>query len=88
MLRARLQNGMRVLDLGCGWGSLTLWIAERYPGCQVLAETYGAGDAERWLQRWRLFFQSCAELFGYCGGNEWWVTHLRLRPRAEARPRR
>ena len=35
--RARLEDGMRVLDLGCGWGSLSLWIAEQYPNCQVLA---------------------------------------------------
>lgn len=35
--RARLEDGMEVLDLGCGWGSLSLWIAERYPNCQVLA---------------------------------------------------
>jgi cyclopropane-fatty-acyl-phospholipid synthase len=35
--RARLQDGMQVLDLGCGWGSLSLWIAEQYPNCRVLA---------------------------------------------------
>lgn len=35
--RAELENGMEVLDLGCGWGSLTLWIAKRYPQCRVLA---------------------------------------------------
>ncbi len=35
--RARLEDGMRVLDLGCGWGSLTMWIAEHYPNCEVLA---------------------------------------------------
>jgi cyclopropane-fatty-acyl-phospholipid synthase len=35
--RARIKDGMRVLDLGCGWGSLTLWIAEHYPNCEVLA---------------------------------------------------
>jgi len=29
--RAGLQDGMRVLDLGCGWGSFTLWAAERFP---------------------------------------------------------
>jgi cyclopropane-fatty-acyl-phospholipid synthase len=52
----------------------------------VLAATYGADDALRWLQRWRLFFLSCGELFGYRRGNEWWVTHLRFRPRGEARP--
>lgn len=35
--RARLIDGMDVLDLGCGWGSLSMWIAERYPRCRVLA---------------------------------------------------
>jgi len=35
--RARLEDGMEVLDLGCGWGSLSLWIAEQYPDCRVLA---------------------------------------------------
>lgn len=33
--RAGIENGMSVLDLGCGWGSLSLWIAETYPDCQV-----------------------------------------------------
>ena len=35
--RAELADGQRVLELGCGWGSLTLWMAERYPGSQVTA---------------------------------------------------
>jgi cyclopropane-fatty-acyl-phospholipid synthase len=35
--RAGLEDGMRVLELGCGWGSLCLWIAEKYPACRVLA---------------------------------------------------
>ena len=33
--RAGIKNGMRILDLGCGWGSLSLWIAENYPECQI-----------------------------------------------------
>jgi cyclopropane-fatty-acyl-phospholipid synthase len=33
--RAGIENGMRVLDLGCGWGSLSLWIAEQFPDCQI-----------------------------------------------------
>ncbi len=33
--RAGIEDGMRILDLGCGWGSLSLWIAEHYPGCQI-----------------------------------------------------
>ncbi len=28
---------MEILDLGCGWGSLSLWLAERYPNARVLA---------------------------------------------------
>ncbi len=35
--RAGLADGMSVLDLGCGWGSLALWIAEMYPLCQITA---------------------------------------------------
>lgn len=35
--RAGLVDGMRVLDLGCGWGSLSLYIAENYPKCKIVA---------------------------------------------------
>ncbi|TWT76124.1 Cyclopropane-fatty-acyl-phospholipid synthase [Posidoniimonas polymericola] len=35
--RADLQNGQRILELGCGWGSLSLWMAEKYPDAQVTA---------------------------------------------------
>lgn len=41
----------------------------------VLINTYGKQEAQIWLQRWRMFFMACAELFGYADGNEWLVTH-------------
>ncbi len=35
--RAGLQDGMDILELGCGWGSLTLWMAKRYPASRITA---------------------------------------------------
>jgi cyclopropane-fatty-acyl-phospholipid synthase len=35
--RAGVEDGMTLLDLGCGWGSLTGWLAERYPRSRILA---------------------------------------------------
>ena len=34
---SRLADGQRVLELGCGWGSLTLWMAERFPRSRIIA---------------------------------------------------
>jgi cyclopropane-fatty-acyl-phospholipid synthase len=34
--RARLKDGMEILELGCGWGSLSLWMAEHYPRSSIL----------------------------------------------------
>ena len=44
----------------------------------VLTEAYGAAEAARWFQRWRMFWMACAELFGYSGGDEWLVAHYRF----------
>lgn len=35
--RAELQDGHRILELGCGWGSLTLWMASHYPNARITA---------------------------------------------------
>jgi cyclopropane-fatty-acyl-phospholipid synthase len=35
--RAALADGQRILELGCGWGSLSLWMAARYPASEVVA---------------------------------------------------
>jgi cyclopropane-fatty-acyl-phospholipid synthase len=41
----------------------------------ILRGTYGEGEAGRWWVYWRVFFMSCAELFGYDEGREWLVSH-------------
>lgn len=33
--RAQIADGQRILELGCGWGSLSLWLAEHYPRAQI-----------------------------------------------------
>ena len=35
--RAELADGQRILELGCGWGSLTLWMARKYPNARITA---------------------------------------------------
>jgi len=35
--RAGIEDGMEILDLGCGWGSFALFAAERFPGSRVTA---------------------------------------------------
>ncbi len=57
--------------------------AHRDEVLDVFAETYGRGlagaarqrEARRWLERWRIFFFACEELWGYAGGEEWGVSH-------------
>jgi cyclopropane-fatty-acyl-phospholipid synthase len=34
---AKLKDGQKILELGCGWGSLTLWMAEHYPNSKITA---------------------------------------------------
>jgi cyclopropane-fatty-acyl-phospholipid synthase len=41
----------------------------------VMADTYGAQNADLWFMRWRIFFMACAELFGHDRGREWYVSH-------------
>ena len=47
----------------------------------LMAATYGDA-ADAWWQRWRLFFMSVAELFGYENGQQWWVSHYLFARRA------
>lgn len=46
MARAQIVDGMKILELGCGWGSLTLAMAKRFPNCQIVALSNSASQRE------------------------------------------
>ena len=41
---AALENGQRILELGCGWGSLSLFMAERYPNADITSVSNSASQ--------------------------------------------
>jgi cyclopropane-fatty-acyl-phospholipid synthase len=41
----------------------------------LFRKTYGPKNAIKWWAYWRIFFMSCAELWGYKSGEEWIVSH-------------
>lgn len=62
--RAGLADGQRILDLGCGWGSLSLHAAERFPRAEVTGVSNSAPQ--------RLFLERVARERGL--GNVRFVT--------------
>jgi cyclopropane-fatty-acyl-phospholipid synthase len=42
--RAQLADGQDVLELGCGWGSLTLWMAEQFPNSRITGVSNSASQ--------------------------------------------
>ena len=40
--RAQLADGHHILELGCGWGSLSLWMAENYPNARIMGVSNSA----------------------------------------------
>jgi cyclopropane-fatty-acyl-phospholipid synthase len=49
--RAGLVDGQDILELGCGWGSLTLWMAEKFPGSRITAVSNSRTQREHILAR-------------------------------------
>lgn len=41
---AGLADGQDILELGCGWGSLSLWMAERYPASRITSVSNSHGQ--------------------------------------------
>ena len=83
-LALRLQDRLRLVERWRWDGrhyqrTANAWLANldarRDDVLPILAATYGEAEAVQWLQRWRVFFMACAELFGYRQGQEWWVSH-------------
>jgi len=54
--RAQLADDMDILELGCGWGSLSLWMAERYPQARIVAVSNSRSQGQ--------FIQSCCRQLG------------------------
>ena len=49
--RADLRDGQEILELGCGWGSLTLWMAEHYPNAKITSVSNSRSQREFILGR-------------------------------------
>jgi cyclopropane-fatty-acyl-phospholipid synthase len=58
------------------------WLANldrnREQALGVLAGVYGRPHAQTWLNRWRVFFLACSELWGLDRGEQWIVSHYRF----------
>ena len=52
--RARLRNGQTILELGCGWGSLTLFMAAAYPDSLVTGLSNSVSQREYILEQARM----------------------------------
>lgn len=57
--RARIEDGQAVMDLGCGWGALALYVCEKFPACRVTAVSNSATQRE--------LIQARAEQRGFSG---------------------
>ncbi|MET0499219.1 MAG: cyclopropane-fatty-acyl-phospholipid synthase family protein [Steroidobacteraceae bacterium] len=66
-------DGVHYQKTAEGW--LSNMDARREQVWPVLVKTYGKEQAKKWWVYWRIFFMSCAELWGYRKGSEWIVSH-------------
>lgn len=76
-------NGTHYQRTAEAW--LTRMDAARDTLLPLFEQSYPPGEAELWWMRWRLFFMSVAELFGFENGQRWWVSHYLFEPRGGQR---
>ena len=50
--RAEIADGQRILELGCGWGSLSLWMASKFPNSQIVAVS-NSSSQRQFIERQR-----------------------------------
>lgn len=86
-LLSEFDSDLRVTEQYCWNGqhyqrTAEAWLgnldARRRDVLRCMQKVYGPRDARLWLNRWRLFFLAVAELFGFAGGEEWFVSHYLL----------
>ena len=77
---ADLADGQSILELGCGWGSLSLWMARQFPHSQIAAVSNSHVAARIYRERGR-----GARLEKSSRGHR---RHERVRPRAAVRSHR
>lgn len=89
-LPLHLQHDMSLVDHWrvCGLNyarTLDSWLclldAQRPAIREALAETHSPHDLGKQIRRWRIFFMACSELFAFCQGNEWFVSHYLMSKR-------
>lgn len=92
-LLIHLADDYRVRDHWCVDGrhyakTARAWLtnldARRAEAMDILTEAYGS-EAKTWLNRWRVFFMACEELWGFGGGSEWIVSHYLFETRKRER---
>lgn len=49
--RAQIEDGQQILELGCGWGSLSLWMAEHFPNASILSVSNSQQQREYIMSR-------------------------------------
>lgn len=48
--RAQIKDGQEILELGCGWGSFSLYLAEKFPNSRILGVS-NSNPQREWIQQ-------------------------------------